>query len=111
MAGGIRALLFGLQGRIRNEIDARERIISSIPEYAAYLSNGLSQGEDGKVLYERIRGRKPTILGVLFWEKVLHRIKKGPKLEKLSARWDHGIIPGVRRRSKELMTARYQAGS
>ena len=41
-----------------------------IPEYAAYLENRLSQGSDGMVAYERIKGKKPTILGVEFWGKV-----------------------------------------
>ena len=78
-----RALLFGLQQRIGKKIDARERIVSFIPEYVAYLLNRLNQGEDGKVPYERIRGKKPTILGLEFGEKLLYKIRRGPKLEKI----------------------------
>ena len=73
IAGGIKALLLGLQKRIGGKIDARERIVSFIPEYVAYLLNRLSQGEDGKVPYERIKGKKPTILGLEFGEKVLYK--------------------------------------
>ena len=76
--GGIRALLLGLQERIGRKIDARERIVSFIPEYVAYLLNRLSLGEDGKVPYERIRGKKPTILGLELGEKLLYKLKRGP---------------------------------
>ncbi len=100
--GGIRASLLGLQERVGRKIDARERIVRFIPEYVAYLLNRLSQGEDGKVPYERIRGKKPTILGLEFGEKLLYKTKRGPKLEKINERWDHGIFLGVRRKSNEL---------
>ena len=43
---------------------ARERIIAFIPEYAAYMMNRLSKGLDGKVASERIKGKKPTVMGV-----------------------------------------------
>ena len=50
--------------RLGRRVDARERIVAFIPESAAYLSNRLCQGDDGKVSYERIKGKKPTILGL-----------------------------------------------
>ena len=67
------------------KVDARERIVAFIPEYAAYLMNRLCQGSDGKVAYERIKGKKPTILGIEFGEKVLYKIKMGSKMEKINA--------------------------
>ena len=76
--------------------------MSFIFEYVAYLLNRLSQGEDGKVPYERIRGKKPTILGLEFGEKLFYKVKRGAKLEKIKARWEHGIFLGVRRKSNEL---------
>ena len=42
-----------------------------IPEYAAYLLSRTQRGEDGKVPYERARGKEPTIFGVEFGEKVV----------------------------------------
>ena len=68
------------------KIDARERIGSFIPEYVAYLLNRLNQGADGKVPYERIRGKSSTILGLEFGEKLVYKLKKGPKLEKIEDR-------------------------
>ena len=71
--GRMRAIFLGLQERMERELDARERIVAFIPEYAAYLENRLHQGQDGMVAYERIKGKKPTILGVEFGEKVMFK--------------------------------------
>ena len=53
----IRAIFLAFQERLGRRIDARERIVAFIPEYAAYLMNRLNQGSDGKVPYERIKGK------------------------------------------------------
>ena len=84
--GGIRAILLGLEARIGRAIDARERIIGFIPEYAAYLMNRLTKGEDGKSQYERMKGKKATVLGIEFGEKLLYKKKRGQKLEKINSR-------------------------
>ena len=68
--GRIRAVFLGLQERLKRKIDARERIVAFIPEYAAYMMNRLTKGLDGKVAYERIKGKKPSIMGIEFGEKV-----------------------------------------
>ena len=103
--GKIHAIFLGLEERLGRHLDARERIVAFIPEYAAYLMNRLFVGEDGKVAYERVKGKKPSVLGIEFGEKVLYKIKRGPKLEKIKARWDYGIFVGVRKVSNELMVA------
>ena len=69
MEGQIRALFVGLGDRLGRQLDARERIVAFISEYAAYLLNRLHKGLDGKVPFERVRGKKPTVLGVEFGEK------------------------------------------
>ena len=66
-----RAVYFGLQERLGMKVDAIERIVTFIPEYSAYLMNRLEIGKDGKVGYERIKGKKPTVLGLEFGEKVM----------------------------------------
>ena len=60
----VRSLYLNLQDRIGSKIDARERIVAFVPEYAAYLLNKLHVGEDGKVAYERARGKKPKVCGL-----------------------------------------------
>jgi len=66
------------------------------------LENRLTQGVDGLVAYERVKGKRPTVLGVEFGEKVLYKKQVGSKMEKINARWEYGIFVGVRRRSNEL---------
>ncbi len=56
--GRIRALYLGLQARLKRDLDARERIVAFIPEYAVYRLNRLAVGEDGNVPYERVKGKK-----------------------------------------------------
>ena len=58
----MRSLLLGFESRIGRKIDAREGIISFLPEYAVYLLNRLRQGDNGKVPYEGMEGKKPTTL-------------------------------------------------
>eukprot|EP00973_Karenia_brevis_P083565 11592971-Karenia_brevis.AAC.1 len=53
--GRIRSLLLSLEERLNREVDAKERIVAFIPQYAAYLYNRLHRGEDGKVGYERVK--------------------------------------------------------
>ena len=67
--GGIRSLFLGLEERLGRHLDARERIVAFMPEYASYVLNRLSVGQDGVVAYERIKGKKPTVLGLEFGEK------------------------------------------
>ncbi len=86
MEGQIRAIYVGLQDRLGGNIDAREKIVMFIPEYAAYLMNRSEVGKDGRVGYERIKGKRPTVLGLEFGEKVLYKVKPKDKMEKINAR-------------------------
>eukprot|EP00973_Karenia_brevis_P031596 4357729-Karenia_brevis.AAC.1 len=71
--GRLRSILLSLEERMNRDIDAKERIVAFIPAYAAYLYNRLHRGEDGKVAYESVKGKKPTVVRVEFGEKVLKR--------------------------------------
>eukprot|EP00973_Karenia_brevis_P039235 5418123-Karenia_brevis.AAC.1 len=76
-----------------------------IPQYAAYLYNRLHRGEDGKVGYERVKGKKPSVIGIEFGEKILYMRSKGSKLEKIKARMEYGIFVGINRKSNEFLVA------
>eukprot|EP00973_Karenia_brevis_P002428 327328-Karenia_brevis.AAC.1 len=65
-------MYLGLEKRSGREINAKERIIAFISEYAAYLFNRLHKGLDGKVAYERVKGKVPIVMGVEFGEQVLY---------------------------------------
>ena len=92
MEGIIRALLIAVEEYLGVEVDARERLIAFIPEYAAYLINRLRKGEDGKTAYERVKGKRPSVLGIEFGEKVWYLKKKGKHLSKIRTRWGQGIF-------------------
>ena len=72
--GQIRVILLALEQRVGREVSPEEAIVSFIPEYAAYLLNRLEVGNDGKTAYERARGKKATVIGVEFGEKVSYKI-------------------------------------
>ena len=84
----MRALFRGLQGKIGRKLDGMENVVNFIPEYASYLMNRLEVGRDGKVAYDRAKGKKPNVLGVEFEEKLLYGVKPTAKLEKINSRWD-----------------------
>ena len=69
--GQTRAMFLSLQERLGRKADARERILEFFPEYADYLMNRLKKGGDGRVSFERARGKKPSVMGLEFGEKVL----------------------------------------
>eukprot|EP00973_Karenia_brevis_P008875 1202014-Karenia_brevis.AAC.1 len=57
---------------MEKEINAKERIVAFILAYAAYLYHRLHRGDDGKVAYERIKGKKLTVVGVGFGAEILY---------------------------------------
>ena len=101
----IRILLLALEDRLGARVDAKEPIVSYMPEYAAYLLNRLEIGKDGKTAYERCKGKKATVLGLEFGEKVLYKVKRDAKQAKIRARWEYGIFVGVKARSGEVWLA------
>jgi hypothetical protein len=103
LEGEIRSLFLAFERRTGGVLDAKERIVAFMPEYAAYLINRLGEGRDGKVPYQRIKGKVPTVMGLEFGEKVYFKKKHGNKLEKIKARWELGVFVGVKRKSNELL--------
>ena len=75
LEGHLRTLLLALEGRLGKRVDAREPIVTFMPEYAAYLMNRLEVGKDGKTAYERTTGKKATVLGIEFGEKLLFKVR------------------------------------
>eukprot|EP00973_Karenia_brevis_P068133 9478035-Karenia_brevis.AAC.1 len=67
----------GLEERLGREADARERIVALIPAYAAYLYNRLHRGDGGKVPYARVKGKKPSVVGIEFGEQILYMRQRG----------------------------------
>ena len=103
--GLIRTMKSALADRLEGEIRAASPIVTFMLEYASYLVNRLEIGKDGKTAYERAKGKKATVLGIEFGEKVMWKRKSKNRLEKLEPRWEFGIFVGVRRRSGEIWVA------
>ena len=52
----------------------------------------------------KVQGKKTTVLGLEFGEKVLWKHNGGgAKLDKISARWGHGLFIGLKVTSNELI--------
>eukprot|EP00973_Karenia_brevis_P079053 10969066-Karenia_brevis.AAC.1 len=54
---------------MKRDTHAKERIVAFIPAYAAYLYSRLHRRDDGEVAYERVKGEKPSVVGLEFGEK------------------------------------------
>ena len=66
--GQIRVMRSALEGRIGKKVDAEKKIVTFMAEYAGYLVNRLEVGKDGKIAFEKSRGKKAKVLGVEFGE-------------------------------------------
>ena len=91
MEGHVRAIFLALQERLGNKIDTWHRIVTFTPEYAAYLMSRLDMVKDGKSAYERVKGKKPTVLGIEFGKKLNYKLKPKDKMEKINVLWNYGI--------------------
>ena len=94
----VRAAYLALEGRMKRRVDARERIITFIPEYVAFLMNRIEAGQDSKANYERVKGKRPNVPGVEFGEKLLYKVRLASRMEKIDARWEYGIVVGARQK-------------
>ena len=100
----LRTLKSALDDRMSVKIDTRHPVLTWLCEYASFLMNRLEVSSDGRTAYERCKGKKATVLGLEFGEKVLWKHNGGTaKMEKINARWSHGLFVGVRVRSSELI--------
>ena len=104
--GICRSILLELESNLGRKINRRERIVAFIPKYSAYLTNRYKTGSDGKVVYQRQKGKNPRPTGLEFGEKVLYIKRKGDKFEKLNPRLGEGIFVGVDSRSQEHYISR-----
>ena len=63
-------------------------LVAWLVEYAAVLLNRYEVGHDGKTAYERLRGKRPNVLGLEFGEQILwRRVIKGDRSVKVATCW------------------------
>ena len=60
LEGQLRAVLLAFESRLGKEVDAKEPIVTFMPEYTAYVLNRRDVGLDGKTAYERNTCKKAT---------------------------------------------------
>ena len=100
--GQIRVMKLALEGRLGTKLEAEAKVVSFMAEYAAYLTNRLEVGKDGKTAYQRSKGKSATVLGIEYGEKILYKVKAKAKMNKIYPMWAFGIFVGVRSKSGEL---------
>jgi hypothetical protein len=103
--GMVRTMKSALEERVGRSIKAEAPIITFMAEHASYLINRMEVGKDGKTSYERNKGKRSTVLGVEFGEKMMVKKFAKTKMEKLNPRWYYGIFVGVKRSSGEIFVS------
>ena len=103
--GQIRTLRSACEDRLQVKFRPDDRMMIFLVEYAAHLLNRLEVGKDGKTAYERSRGKRATVMAVEFGERLLWRVRRAGKQEKMNPRWDYGVFVGIRPESGEVLVA------
>jgi len=67
----LRTLKSALDERMGVKINTKHPVLTWMCEYASYMMNRLEVSADGRTAYERNKGKKATVLGLEFGEKVL----------------------------------------
>ncbi len=61
--GQLKVILLAFERRLGHKIDAKEAVVTFMPEYGAYLLNRREVGKDGKTSYERSKGKRGYDIG------------------------------------------------
>ena len=101
--GMFRVMRSALEERYGIELEVDDAIWPWLVEYASFLLNRQEVGHDGKVAYERLKGKRGTVHGIEFGEGVLwKRRPEGGGLGKLSILWEDGFFLGVKRNNRRI---------
>ena len=60
----MRTVLSAMESRLKCKVDAKEKLVVFMADYVAYVQCRLEVGQGGKTAYERMKGKKGTVLGV-----------------------------------------------
>ena len=103
--GQIRTLRSALEARIGTKISPTGPIFAWLIIHAANMMNLFETGKDGRVPYQRLRGRKMHAELVEFGECILYQPLKHLELGKAEPRWMPGIFLGIKLNSSEKVIA------
>ena len=59
-------MLLAFEHRMGREVNAKEPIVTFMPEYEACLLNRREQGKDGETKHEGCKGKRAIVLGIEF---------------------------------------------
>ena len=106
--GQIRTLRNANQSRIGAKIVPGSALVASMIIHAANLINLYEVGSDGRVPYQRLRGRKLQTDMLEFGECVHFQPLDHAKLGKAELRWTDGVYLGIRLTSGEKLVGNGQ---
>ena len=103
--GQVRTMRSALEERIGIKLDMKDAIWPWLIEYAGYLINRFEVGHDGKTAYERLKGKKATVLGIEFGESVHWRRRPAAReaLGKAAIPFCDGVYLGVKGTTGEII--------
>ena len=100
----VRVIRSALEEKLNVKVDSQHSVWPWIVEYAAFLLNRAEVGRDGRTAYERCKGKRGRVPGLVFGEGVLWRRRPiGRKLAKLTCLWEEGIFLGIKGASGEYI--------
>ena len=94
-----------LDDRYVVRIAVEHPILTWLCEHTAYLLNRVEVVHDGKTAYERMKGKRATVLGVEFGQTIMWKQKPIGVLRKLETQWKFGIFICIKRSSGEFLIA------
>ena len=103
--GQIRTMRSALEGRIGAKVNPVSPAFAWMCIHAANIINMCEIGKDGRVPYQRLRGRKMHTDLVEFGECICYQPLKHLELGKAEARWSSGIYLGFKINSGEKIVA------
>ena len=97
LRGIIRTIKCHIKGSTQEPLSDESLVLPWLVEHAGCILSRCQKGRDGKTLFERLHGKKPTAFG----EKVLAKqITTDPK-NRMNPRYKYGIWLGMRNNSAE----------
>ena len=101
--GQVRTLISALQARLGVRISPDDCVLPWLIQHAGETLSHHQVGSDGKVPYQRLRGRKLKRHLVEFGEKIMWQPLDQLKQGSLNPRWIEGVWLGIRPRTSEVI--------
>ena len=101
LRGIIRTVKCHIESRMQEPLDDDSLVMPWLVEHPGCILSRCQKGLDGKTLFERLLGKRPTQEFVPFGEKVLARKITTDPMNRMNARYQCGIWLGMQNNSAE----------